>query len=196
MSNFATSYRRYAKTALKADRYFGFDVRSVAKVEPVLAFLYNKWWQVELKGLRRLPKHGPALLVGNSAGLIPWPAMMLIYALMQNQNPTQRRLSIVADLDWLSDERLHNLLVQVGFVPWSSANLKRLFAKGEMVAIFPANRSPKDTACLSLIGRAYFPRWKRAFQYIPSPLSVVRNRFPPSRTWKRSPSFCICPRSP
>ena len=47
----------------------------------------------------------------------------------------------MADLDWLKDERLYTLLVQVGFVPWSSVNLKRLFAKGELVAIFPEGLS-------------------------------------------------------
>lgn len=43
----------------------------------------------------------------------------------------------MCDLDWIDDERLNAFLVEIGFVPWSSASMKRLFAKGEIVAIFP-----------------------------------------------------------
>lgn len=133
---FATKYRPYLKSALKGDRHFGYDVRKLAKVEPLLAFLYNDWWRVNFTGLERLPSNGPALIAGNTSGLLPWPAAMLAYALMQSrENP--RRLNIVADLDWVEDENLYRTLVEIGFVPWSSANIKRLFAAGELVAIFP-----------------------------------------------------------
>ena len=60
---------------------------------------------------------------------------MLLYALMSQSCP--RRLTVVADMDWIEDERVHAFLVQVGFVPWSSTNLKYLFSKGELVAVFP-----------------------------------------------------------
>ena len=83
MSRFAASYSEYVKTATDADRFFGFDVDAVAKIEPVLSFLYKDWWRVDFKKLERLPSQGPALIVGNSAGLIPSrPALMLIYALI------------------------------------------------------------------------------------------------------------------
>jgi 1-acyl-sn-glycerol-3-phosphate acyltransferase len=140
MTRFGTTYPEYVKTVQEADRYFGFDVDAIAQIEPLLSFLYKDWWRVDFQKLDRLPSEGPALIVGNSAGLIPWPAFMLIYALMAKEE-TPRRLTIVADLDWLKDERLYTLLVQVGFVPWSSANLKRLFANGELVAIFPEGLS-------------------------------------------------------
>lgn len=136
MSQFVSCYRPYLKRALKTDNQFGFDVRTVAKIEPLLAFLYKNWWHVEIAHLSRLPVKGPALLVGNSAGLVPWPALMLMYALMTSEE-SPRRLSIVADMDWIKDQNLRLLLEQLGFVPWSSANLKRLFANGEIVATFP-----------------------------------------------------------
>ena len=140
MAQFAANYKQYLKRALKADNYFGFDVRVVAQMEPFLQFLYNDWWRVEISNLNRLPKDGPALLVGNSAGMVPWPAFMLMYALM-TQEESPRRLTVVGDIDWLKDERLRSLLVRIGFVPWSSANLKRLFASNEIVAIFPEGLS-------------------------------------------------------
>ncbi len=61
---------------------------------------------------------------------------MLIYGLMSNaDNP--RRVHIMCDLDWIDDERLNAFLLEIGFVPWSSASMKRLLDRGEIVAIFP-----------------------------------------------------------
>lgn len=135
MGHFATQYKQYIRSTRTSDHYFGFDIRSLAAIEPMLSFLYKDWWKVQLNGLDKLPSKGPALLVGNSAGLIPWPALMLMYGLMVCNQP--RRVHIVADLDWIADERLYSFAVQLGFVPWSSANLKHLFQKGELVAVFP-----------------------------------------------------------
>lgn len=136
MSRFATNYRKYIKSNSKGDRYFGFDMRDLAKLEPFLSFLYEDWWKVDFRGIDNLPQKGPALIVGNTGGgLIPWPAFMLICAMMKQAQP--RRVHIVADMDWIDDERVYAELVGLGFVPWSSANLKRLFGKGELVAIFP-----------------------------------------------------------
>lgn len=140
VTRFASTYRNYIRHTRHADNYFGFDVRAIAAIEPFMHFLYEDWWRVQLTGLDRLPKEGPALIVGNSSGLIPWPAFMLMYALM-NDKENPRRLHIVADMDWIADERVHAELVQLGFVPWSSTNLQHLFSKGELVAIFPEGLS-------------------------------------------------------
>jgi 1-acyl-sn-glycerol-3-phosphate acyltransferase len=136
MPKFTKKYRRFIKETVRRKQTFGFDVRRLAGAEPLLGFLFNEWWHVELKGLDRLPKNEPALIIGNSNGLVPWPALMLIYAAMSHKvNP--RRINIVADMDWIDDERLHSALLELGFVPWSSENLKQLFSNGELVAVFP-----------------------------------------------------------
>ncbi len=129
-------YPEYVSVATQEVDPFGFDIDSIARIAPVLSFLYQDWWKVDLTGLEYLPKSGPALIVGNNGGVLPWPALMLLYALMTDKkNP--RRLSILADMDWIEDERLYSALLGLGFVPWSSANAKRLFAAGHIVAIFP-----------------------------------------------------------
>ncbi|HEY9678965.1 MAG TPA: 1-acyl-sn-glycerol-3-phosphate acyltransferase [Drouetiella sp.] len=135
MSQFTTTYRNYIKNTWKSEKQFGFDMRRIAGVEPFLRFLFRDWWRIETSKFELLPNEGSALIVGNSNGLIPWPAFMLMYALMNREHP--RRLTIVADMDWLEDERVREFLEQVGFVPWSSTNLKYLLGKGELVAIFP-----------------------------------------------------------
>lgn len=139
MKAFSTSYKQFIKTSSKSESYFGFDVKSLARIEPGLRFLFEDWWKVDTKGLDSIPDEGPALIVGNSAGLVPWTALMLIYALMSRKNP--RRVHVVCDMDWIEDERLHRFLRELGFVPWSSDNVKRLLSKGELVATFPEGLS-------------------------------------------------------
>ncbi len=136
MSHFVATYRDFVRRSVKSDRYWGFDVRALARLEPFLSFLYFEWWKVNFDGLDRLPEKGPAVIVGNQGSVLPWQALMLIYGLMSfNKNP--RRVHIMCDLDWIDDERLNAFLIEIGFVPWSSASMKRLFERGEIVAIFP-----------------------------------------------------------
>ncbi len=135
MKAFATRHKQFIRNSHKSEDYFGFELRSLAKLEPGLKFLYEDWWKVEFKNLDSIPNEGPALIVGNSTGIVPWTALMLIYALMTRENP--RRVHVVCDLDWIEDERIHHFLRELGFVPWSSDNVKRLLAKGEVVATFP-----------------------------------------------------------
>ncbi len=143
MSAFSTTYRNFIKSASQSDSYFGYDFQSLAKIEPVLNFLFSDWWKVNLTGLDRIPTHGPALIVGNNSGLIPWTALMLMYALMCSKKQA-RKLNIVADMGWVNDERLYSFLVQIGFVPYSADNLDHLFAKGELIILFPEINSGQD----------------------------------------------------
>jgi 1-acyl-sn-glycerol-3-phosphate acyltransferase len=136
VSQFLSSYRAFLKQVVRSDRYHGFDIHILAKAEPFLSFLFHDWWRVEVTGLEKLPKEGPALIVGNSGSFLPWPGLMLLYALMSSRQ-SPRRLHIAADMEWIKDERLHTFLRELGFVQFSAENLKRLFAKGETVAIFP-----------------------------------------------------------
>lgn len=108
----------------------------MAQLEPLLGWLYKHWWHVDCHGLERLPEEGPALIVGNTAGILPWPGIMLAYALMTRRH-CPRRLNIMCELGWIEDERLHHLARELGFVPWSADNARALFAKGELVAVFP-----------------------------------------------------------
>jgi hypothetical protein len=48
-----------------------------------------------------------------------------------------RRLNVLADLDWIEDERLYNFLREIGFVSFSSDNAKRVFAEGGTAIVFP-----------------------------------------------------------
>lgn len=133
---FAERYPAYYSSASREAGTFGFDVQRISEIEPVLRFLWQKWWRVDLKGFDHLPATGPALVVGNSGGVVPWPALMLAYALFASKEKP-RRLNVLADMDWIDDERVYCFLCELGFVPWSANNAKKLFAAGEVVLAFP-----------------------------------------------------------
>jgi 1-acyl-sn-glycerol-3-phosphate acyltransferase len=136
MSAFVDNYEPYVQVAEKLHDPFGFDLKAIERIEPVLSFLFHKWWRVDITGLQYLPKDGPALLVGNSGSVLPWPALMLLYAMMADKEKP-RQLSILVDMDWVQDERLYQALTAIGFVPWSSDNAKRLFEANQVVLTFP-----------------------------------------------------------
>jgi len=136
MATFTDTYKKYLEAASAVNPDLGFEIETVRRLEPVLAFLYRDWFKVDMTGLEFLPASGPALIVGNHGGAMPWIELMLLYALMSSP-AHPRRLSVLADLDWIEDERLYSLLRELGFVSFSSAHAKKLFAAGEIVVVFP-----------------------------------------------------------
>lgn len=135
MTSFVSSYRGFIRTARKTNDT-NFNLKTVARIERPLAFLFEDWFKVDLLGLQRLPKEGPVLIVGNAGGILPWAGVMLMYALMSDkQNP--RRLHILADLDWIEDERIYNFMREIGFVPMNADNARRLFSERQTVLMFP-----------------------------------------------------------
>ena len=103
-------------------------------LELILKFFHQKWWQVETTGLDCLPDSGPALIVGNTSGYIPWPALMLKYSLTKRKDSPVYTL---VDNNIIEDEKLHAYLTELNFVPWSYDNAKQLFEKGQLVVVFP-----------------------------------------------------------
>jgi 1-acyl-sn-glycerol-3-phosphate acyltransferase len=138
MMTFAEKYRSYIRTssAGSSTDIFGFDLASVAKIEPLLSALYKDWWRVKFLNLDLVPKEGPALIAANAGGVMPWAALMFMYALMRSKTQA-RRLNIMMHLDWIEDERVYRALTDVGFVPWSATHAQELFAAGELVLVFP-----------------------------------------------------------
>lgn len=142
---FVQRYRAFAKANVR-DHEFGFNLKTLAKVEPIVGFLYEDWWRVNAQGIERLPQGGPALIVGNAGGMLPWAAIMLAYALMAKTDPP-RRLHTLMDMDAIEDERVYQFLVEVGFVPWSADNLRKIFAANELAFLYP---EPAGTAVRTL----------------------------------------------
>src|SRR6266404_637416 len=69
----------------------GHDLDFIARTAPVLEFMYSKYFRVRLQGLENVPATGPALLVANHSGGIPYDGAMLIYGIYRD-HPNHRRL--------------------------------------------------------------------------------------------------------
>jgi len=124
----------------KTDQDTILSSQELAYIKPILTFLYHVWWRVQATGFEHLPDNGPAFIVGNTSGYIPWPALMLIYSLMINKDK-QRAVHVLTDMDHIEDERISAFLRALNFVPWSYDNAKQLIEQGELIAIFPEDSS-------------------------------------------------------
>jgi 1-acyl-sn-glycerol-3-phosphate acyltransferase len=115
---------------------FGRDPRATARWEPVLDFLYSKWFRVETDGLDNIPTDGAALLVANHAGTLPYDSAMVVHAVRRDHPERRDVRPLVEDaifhLPWLGP-----LINRIGGVRACPENAERLLARGEVVAVFP-----------------------------------------------------------
>ena len=99
---------------------------------------------MHIEGLEHLPEHGPVFIVANTNSHIPWPALMLIYALMRKGN--QRRVNVLTDMDVIGDERIILWLRSLNFMPWSYDSAKKLLEQGELLLVFPEQTGGRGDA--------------------------------------------------
>ncbi|HEY6759333.1 MAG TPA: lysophospholipid acyltransferase family protein [Baekduia sp.] len=117
---------------------WGYDPTFAAAAEPLLSFLYDRWWRVTATGTEHVPRDGRALLVANHAGVLPWDATMMATALRRaGVDPEGGRVRFLV-LDWAS--RLPWISVSIrraGGVPASPYNARRLLQQEHLVVAFP-----------------------------------------------------------
>jgi 1-acyl-sn-glycerol-3-phosphate acyltransferase len=120
----------------QADDEWGFDEGFADLVEPLFAFLYDRWWRVQVDGVSRVPPHGRVLLVANHTGILPWDATMISVALLREhplpRHPRFLALNWAFELPWVSV-----FLRKVGGVVASPYNALRLLEQDQLVAVFP-----------------------------------------------------------
>ncbi|HTJ43460.1 MAG TPA: lysophospholipid acyltransferase family protein [Kofleriaceae bacterium] len=115
---------------------FGRDPIATARWEPVLDFLYARWFRVEASGLEHVPGTGRALLVANHAGTLPYDSAMVMHA-VRRDHPSRRDVrplieDAVFHLPWLGP-----LMQRIGGVRACPENAERLLSNDELVAVFP-----------------------------------------------------------
>ncbi len=59
---------------------FGLDLALRDRVKPAFRFLYERYWRVSLTGAHHLPASGPAIMVANHSGAVPFDGAMLVTA--------------------------------------------------------------------------------------------------------------------
>lgn len=128
--------RRRGRPGRLKDRYdeFGLNPEYLAKMGWWFYFLSRIYWRVELDGVENIPSDGPALLVANHRGFMPFDGVVHRTMILARRKRHIRFLVIPSlfKLPFLSD-----FLVRQGGVVASQANTRRLFERGDLVGIFP-----------------------------------------------------------
>jgi 1-acyl-sn-glycerol-3-phosphate acyltransferase len=139
---------------------WGFDEEFADAVFPFLEFMYDRWWRVQVEGTVNVPSHGPALMVANHAGIVPWDGIMMGTAILK-EHPLPRYPRFLV-LNWaFTLPYLSFTFRKVGAVVASPYNAIRLLERGELVGVFPegvkgAGKDFKDRYRLQRFGRGGF----------------------------------------
>ncbi len=115
---------------------FGMDPVYRARLLPLFEFLFSRWWRVRIEGLDHVPERGPALLVGNHGGVIPFDAAMVSHAI-ESRHPAKRRARFMIE-DWFATLPFASpLLARAGAARAHRENAERLLRRGHLIGVFP-----------------------------------------------------------
>jgi 1-acyl-sn-glycerol-3-phosphate acyltransferase len=114
---------------------FGFDADLTENVlMPLIRPLFDRWWRVDQRGLENLPATGPALLVSNHSGTLPWDALMMKLGVFEGAGRHCRLLA--ADLAFKMPF-IGELARKSGNTLACEEDATRLLDTGEIVGVFP-----------------------------------------------------------
>ena len=132
---------------------FGYDPKFTETIRPFFEFLYSVWWRVETTGIERVPSAGPALVVSNHSGVLPWDGLMINVAL-RHEHPARRNCRMLALDMFALLPFLAPLLSRTGAIRANPENAIRVLERGEMVGVFPEG--------VKGVGKAFKNRYKLA----------------------------------
>ncbi len=113
---------------------FGFDPELRRRVLPAFRFLHDRYWRIEVSGAENLPAHGPALLVANHSGAIPFDGAMLATAVEIHR---RRALRFLYDRFVENMGPVATFYRKVGGAVASRDTASTLLEAGELVLLFP-----------------------------------------------------------
>jgi 1-acyl-sn-glycerol-3-phosphate acyltransferase len=152
-----TGHAISAQTGFAAVDDFGLSPTTHARIQPVLDWLYTKYFRVQVAGIENIPADGPVLLVCNHGGALPWDGMMLATAVAR-EHPARRSLRWLVEDFAFHAPFLGSMLNRIGAVRACPENATRLLAEGHPLAVFPEGiqgigKSYKDRYRLQRFGR-------------------------------------------
>jgi len=141
---------------------FGYDKKFTKTILPFFEFLYTMWWRVEAQEVEHVPAEGPALIVSNHSGVLPWDGIMINLAI-RHHHPARRECRMLALDMFALLPFLAPMLAQTGAVRASQENGERLLRRGELVGVFPegvkgVGKPFKQRYRLARFGRGGFVR--------------------------------------
>jgi len=129
--------RRLAALIGRLEGYdrFGLSRAALQQAFPFFYALYRLYFRVQSSGHEHLPE-GPALLVANHGGLLPFDGAMAVLDVLLNTDPPRLPRAIVDR--WAGTLPFVNVFfARVGQVVGTHENLARLLSDGEAVLVFP-----------------------------------------------------------
>lgn len=116
---------------------FGYDEHFAEHVIfPMLRPIYRNWFRVEVRGLENIPDEGGALIVSNHSGTIAIDSLMVAQAI-HDEHPKHRVMrALGADLVFQTPV-IGSFARRGGSTLATGDDVDRLFAKGELVGVFP-----------------------------------------------------------
>jgi 1-acyl-sn-glycerol-3-phosphate acyltransferase len=154
----------------------GFDPNFMERTAPLLDFMWSRYFRVQLRGMEKVPA-GPALVVANHSGGLPYDGAMLIHA-FHRHHPQHRPLrTLVANFAFRSSW-MRPVICRVGGVRASMQNALDLLARGELVGVFPeglrgVGKLFRERYRLAHFGRGGFVRLARTAQVPIVPVAIV-----------------------
>ncbi|QIM23258.1 acyltransferase family protein [Phycicoccus sp. HDW14] len=116
---------------------FGYDEHFTENVfYPMLRPLYRHWFRVEVRGIENIPAEGGALVVSNHSGTVAVDSLMVQLAI-HDEHPAHRTMrALGADLVFQTPF-VGTMARRSGSTLATNEDAERLFARGELVGVFP-----------------------------------------------------------
>jgi len=113
---------------------FGLDLELRQRVTPAFRFLHDRYWRVEADGARHVPAEGPALLIANHSGALPFDGAMVVTTV---DGARRRVVRFLYDRFVETIPPLDSFYRKMGGVTASRENAQALLRMGEPVLLFP-----------------------------------------------------------
>jgi len=115
---------------------FGRDPTVAARFEPLLDFLYSRYFRVSTRGMGHIPDTGRALIVSNHSGTLPYDGAMIMHAVRREHSARRDVRPLVEDFVF-HFPYLGTLMNRIGGVRACPENAERLLQSDQLVAVFP-----------------------------------------------------------
>lgn len=141
---------------------FGYDPVFAEAIRPFFEFLYAVWWRVEASGVDNVPAAGPALVVANHSGVLPYDGAMVKLAIRHNHPGRRECRMLMLDMFALLPV-LAPALTKHGEIRAHAENAERVLGRGDLVGVFPegvkgVGKYFRDRYRLARFGRGGFVR--------------------------------------
>jgi 1-acyl-sn-glycerol-3-phosphate acyltransferase len=115
---------------------FGMSQAFVDRWQPTVAFFLNNYFRIQADGLKKIPFEGPALLVCNHSGVLPFDEVLL-KAAVGELHPQRRVLRPLTEDFAINLPFAGSWLNRYGCVRACPENAERLLRDGQLVGVFP-----------------------------------------------------------